>query len=103
MGLGRLLIKNLGMRNKYQGLFENSLKLGIMGLGHEQPMKSHELERIALRKALAEIDKPIVFDVGPNKGQYIELIRATTNSSVTYFWEPDLINFDELTNKFSDT
>ena len=102
MRLGSLLLNKFGMRNKYQGLFEKFLKLGIMGLGYEQPMKSDELERIALSKALAEIDKPVIFDVGANKGQYIDLIRAVTNSSFTYSFEPDRINFDVLTSKFSE-
>jgi len=102
MGLGKLMIDAFGMKTKYQGLFEKFIKLGVMGLGYEQPMKTPILEDLLLRRTLKNVDFPIIFDVGANKGQYISLVHGALQgfSFQLYAFEPNAANAIKLQKQY---
>lgn len=100
MGLGKLLLSTIGLKLKYQPFFEKFLKLGLMGMGYEQPMRSHILEAFALQNTLKNIENPIIFDVGANKGQYIQLVKDSLRKPcIIHAFEPDPTNYSLLNKK----
>lgn len=103
MGVGAVLIKYFGMKSRYQKLFEKFLKLGVMGLGYEQPMKSSNLEELLIKRVLKNVDNPLIFDVGANKGQYISLVQKTLKTAFKiHAFEPDTENAKKIDEQFSD-
>ncbi len=76
-----------------------------MGLGYEQPMVSNELEAIQLERSLSKSNGPLtIFDVGANKGDYIQLIRSTLSHKEysIYSFEPDPKNCVKIQSRFQN-
>jgi FkbM family methyltransferase len=76
MGIGKFVINTFGMKHSYQVYFEKLIRLGAMGLGYEQPMKSTALEQKFIKDVFANMTNKdvMIFDVGANKGDYIEMV-----------------------------
>lgn len=96
MAIGSILIRLLGMRVRHQALFERMLKAGATGLGYGDPAmgrRSQHLEHTALRHCAARWTggRPVVLDVGANRGQYIGLVRelAGHRRPVIHAFEPN--------------
>lgn len=95
-------------RSKFQFIFErmHSISLGAMNYGNVSLTENGELHLINYIYnycQLNHIDKPVIFDVGANKGQYaLEVIKVFGNSVELYCFEPSNIAFSRLSEKMSD-
>ena len=76
------------------------LNLSIRGLGILNYSSAYlNGETAWLRNMLSEVDKPIVFDVGANVGNYTANVVAEKPDCTVYAFEPHPINFERLQKK----
>lgn len=108
MGIGKLILDRIGLRQRYQSLFERFVKFGATGLGYglpTNPKASERLEEVALRRSLerARGERFVAFDVGANKGSYINLLQhcAAGRPMDVHAFEPDPELSERLVHAFS--
>ncbi len=53
-------------------------------------------ERQFLRQFLKKFDRPVVFDVGANSGQYSREVLLVNNKSIIYAFEPNPVSYTKL-------
>ena len=89
-------------RPSYIKLNKFLFNLSIRGLGilnYETTYLSGE--DAWLKRRLSQIEKPVVFDVGANVGNYIESVYSANSASIAYAFEPHPRNFKRLEEKIS--
>lgn len=108
MGFGKLILDRIGMRQRYQGVFERFIKLGASGLGYgvpTNPKLSEELEEVAFARSLerSRSERFVAFDVGANKGMYISMLQrcARGRAMDIHAFEPDGDLVGQLQRTFS--
>jgi len=75
--------------------------MGLRGLGILN--NQHTGEAKFLQNFLQDLEKPTVFDVGGNVGNYTEKIKQANQNSQVYTFEPHPKNFEKLAQRFSDS
>lgn len=109
MGLGKLLLDRLGMRMRYQPLFERMMRFGATGLGYGAPTVGNQSKKLeetafAMRRKPAKGEREVIFDVGANRGLYMDMVRRVSSpaSLVLHAFEPDTVLSAELRERFAD-
>ncbi len=59
-------------------------------------------ESYFLKKQIADLKNPVVFDVGANNGDYVKLVFDANKNSRVYCFEPHPISYKKLVEKLGD-
>ena len=82
----------------YNLLFKILRKLMGYGLGGNLAKNG---EKLVIKKILGHLSNPVVFDIGSNKGTYIDAVLGTNSTSLIYAFEPNYDNFEILVKNYS--
>lgn len=104
MGLGKVWLSFFGLKKKWVTINEKLIELGAMGLGYGSLMKGNEAEKVAVKDFLKTSSKKnlVIFDVGANKGQYIELLHEILGEldHEIHAFEPNISNCQKLEERY---
>ncbi|MBE1426049.1 FkbM family methyltransferase [Desulfomicrobium macestii] len=98
-------LKNECGKIRYQELFEMLHEFSLAGMNIGCSCESYTNGEYYILKYISDkyIEKPIVFDVGANTGEYtINANKAFKNKATIYAFEPSRTAYSILYNKFSD-
>lgn len=97
-------IWSLVARKSFQGFWEACYKVVVRGMGHNIYDGAHNGEHRALGIILKDLDrdKPVIFDVGANNGDYSALVLSLRPQAVIHAFEPNPPTFERLKNRFAN-
>ena len=89
-------------RKKFYRLNRILFRLSLRGMGiFNYKSDAASGEEYFLREHLRGVEKPVVFDVGANKGDYSSAILKANRDAEVFAFEPHPITFEDLSRRLS--
>lgn len=94
-------IKRLIRKKQLQPTWEKLLKLSLYGLNNG-PIDVYENGEFRYLESMKVTNKPVVFDIGANTGDYASAVMEVFPEAVLYCFEPSKKTFDQLSKKIGN-